>query len=314
MQAPQPIRMWLNRLQHLFLPSLAIAGALFALLITLHRPQAAVNMLAKEPATNHYARAIAGIGVLEPKSETIDMGVDLPGIVRQVLVKPGDQVKQGQALISLDQRDIDAQITLLQASLVSTELQAKDAGTQFELIASVTDKRAIAKDDFNRRYYAKLLAEAKVKELQAQLHVARTTKQRLTISAPIDGTILQLSVQPGEYLASNATEPLVRMGDLSQLYVRVEIDEEFGHDLNPKANAYAIARGKTDDRIPLRYVRTEPLVRPKTNLAVAGQRVDTRVTQVIYALETNTAHPPIPKGWLIGQQMDVFVEAHEKQP
>jgi putative heme iron utilization protein len=53
-------------------------------------------------------------------------------------------------------------------------------------------------------------------------------------------------------------------------------------------------------------VRIEPHVQPKGNLAVAGQRVDTRVLQVLYAL---------PKGLtrvFTGQQLDVFVNRLER--
>lgn len=49
-------------------------------------------------------------------------------------------------------------------------------------------------------------------------------------------------------------------------------------------------------------MRFEPYVRAKQNLAVAGQRVDTRVLQIIYAL------PEAASDRFVGQQMDVFVD------
>lgn len=62
-------------------------------------------------------------------------------------------------------------------------------------------------------------------------------------------------------------------------------------------------RGDPSKTYPLRFVRFEPYIAPKKNLAVAGQRVDTRVLQVIYAL------PAEAKDFFIGQQMDVFVQS-----
>jgi outer membrane protein len=67
------------------------------------------------------------------------------------------------------------------------------------------------------------------------------------------------------------------------------------------AGAKAYKRGDTSKIYPLAFVRFEPYVAPKQNLAVTGQRVDTRVLQVIYALPEGT-------DLFTGQQMDVYVE------
>jgi hypothetical protein len=63
-------------------------------------------------------------------------------------------------------------------------------------------------------------------------------------------------------------------------------------------------RGAASQEIPLRFVRVEPYVIPKKSLTGDNtERVDTRVLQVIYALEP-TAQPVY-----VGQQVDVFIEA-----
>ncbi|MFM8222113.1 MAG: hypothetical protein ACKOJF_24645, partial [Planctomycetaceae bacterium] len=56
--------------------------------------------------------------------------------------------------------------------------------------------------------------------------------------------------------------------------------------------------------IPLRFVRVEPYAEPKKSLTNAGnERVDTRVLQVVYALEN-------PASVIyVGQQLDVFLDA-----
>jgi hypothetical protein len=61
-------------------------------------------------------------------------------------------------------------------------------------------------------------------------------------------------------------------------------------------------RGQPDRVFPLTFVRFEPYVRPKQNLATLGQRVDTRVMRVIYAL------PDTKERLLVGQQMDVYIK------
>jgi hypothetical protein len=69
-----------------------------------------------------------------------------------------------------------------------------------------------------------------------------------------------------------------------------------------KAPAYGFTRDDSKTKIPLTFVRFEPHVQPKKNLAIAGQRVDTRVLQVLYAL------PQEISTIFTGQQLDVFVK------
>ncbi|ESQ88954.1 hypothetical protein ABAC460_14330 [Asticcacaulis sp. AC460] len=288
----------------LILPVLAAAGLGFALYSVLWRPAEAVSAPASAPPATPAQGAIAGIGVVEPRSEFLNLGVELPGVVRQVFVQVGDTVVKGQPLFALDQREVDAEIATLSAAIASADISAADAKAAYELIRSVDDPRAVSKDEVDRRRFAADLAAARTGELRAQLAAAQTRKRRLTVTAPIDGRILALNARPGEYaLAGALPEPLVRMGDTGRLHVRVEVDEENAGKLTATAKAQGSFRGASADRVSLSFVRFEPYVQPKQNLAVAGQRVDTRVVQVLYAL------PEGSDAAFVGRQMDVFIEA-----
>lgn len=292
------------------MPYIAAVAAAFALISVFVRAEPQPRTPEVTPPKADYSKSISGIGIVEPKSELIAIGVELPGVVREVAVKVGDNVNKGAILFSLDQRDIDAQIATLEQALAAAKVQAEDAASQFATISAVQDKRAIAKDDFNRRKFAKQLASVRVEEISAQLRQARTTKERLTIKAPIDGQVLEINVRPGEFASAGAlAQPLMRMGDISTLHVRVEFDEENSSRIHQQSSAQGMKRGDTTTRIPLTFVRFEPYVRPKQNLAVAGQRVDTRVIQAIYAMPESLQTPVF-----VGQQMDVFVQESTDQP
>lgn len=294
----------LRKMWGLKLPMVAVVAITFALVSVLSRKEAPAKVPLENPPQAEYAASVAGIGVIEPKSELMAIGVELPGVVRTVHVKVGDSVKAGDPLFSLDQREVDAQIKTLQAALESAKVQVQDADAQFAIVSGVDDKRAVAKDDFNRRKFAKALAQTRLEEITAQLDQAKTTKDRMTVKAPIDGRILEVEVRPGEYAQAGAlATPLIRMGDVSRLNVRVEIDEQNAIRIKPTSTAKGYLRGDSKRAIALSFLRFEPYVRPKQNLAVTGQRVDTRVLQVIYAL------PEDASDVFVGQQMDVFVDA-----
>jgi multidrug resistance efflux pump len=65
-------------------------------------------------------------------------------------------------------------------------------------------------------------------------HDARTRARaeitkKLTIRAPISGTVLQVNAKPGELAGPSSAQPLLVIGDVSALRVRVELEErDFG--------------------------------------------------------------------------------------
>ncbi len=158
----------------------------------------------------------------------------------------------------------------------------------------------------------KAIAAANVEQARAQVEQAKTTLDLLQVRAPVDGTILQVNVRPGEYVSTFGGQSLILMGNLQPLHVRVSVDEE---DL-PRLKLYAPARAKIrgdtrQEEIPLSFVRLEPYVVPKTSLTGANtERVDTRVVQVIYAVDSNNRLVQERKV-LVGRLVDVFIDTRQ---
>jgi HlyD family secretion protein len=69
-------------------------------------------------------------------------------------------------------------------------------------------------------------AEAMLKVARADRSVARSAVDKLTIRAPINGTVLQVNAKVGE--TATPSSVLLTMGDLSALRVRAELDD---HDV-----------------------------------------------------------------------------------
>jgi HlyD family secretion protein len=150
----------------------------------------------------------------------------------------------------------------------------------------------------------KRVAEAKVKEAQAQVAQAQTDLDRLVVRALVDGEVLQVNVRPGEFVGAPPTQALIVLGNVTQLHVRVDIDEYDIPRFVPEAPARATLKGQPDDFFPLHFVRIEPYVVPKKSLTGDNtERVDVRVLQVIYAIDAGD------RRLFVGQQLDVFIDA-----
>jgi multidrug resistance efflux pump len=149
------------------------------------------------------------------------------------------------------------------------------------------------------------VAKAAVFLAQSQIDAINTSLERLTVRAPMDGEILQLNVRLGQYAAFAWKEPMVVLGDIHRLHVRVDIDENDLAFFSQGADAVATLKGRPKVRFPLKFVYVEPYVIPKQSLTgYNSERVDTRVLQVIYELPQDR-----PVEVFVGQQMDVYLKA-----
>jgi HlyD family secretion protein len=217
-----------------------------------------------------------------------------------------------------------------EAKVREAEQLYQDAAVQVALMESVRDRRAIRDEDLQRRRLAANAAEARLDEARAELallkagawkpdldiaraEVAEATRQverveaylgRLVVTAPLAGEILQCKVHVGEYAqAGPLMQPLILMGGTSRLNVRADIDEQDAWRVKAGATATGTVRGNSGEPLPLRFVRVEPYVIPKRNLTGdSTERVDTRVLQVIFALDPGARV-------YAGQQLDVFIDA-----
>jgi multidrug resistance efflux pump len=155
----------------------------------------------------------------------------------------------------------------------------------------------------------KAITRAQVEQARAQVEQSQTNLDSLDIRAPVDGTILQVNVRAGEYVTTFAGQSLILMGNLHPLHVRVSVDEDDVVRLRLNMPARARVRGdpaSTD--VPRHFVRLEPYIVPKVSLTgINVERVDTRVVQLIYALDPK--HPLAEaRRILVGQLVDVFID------
>jgi HlyD family secretion protein len=154
------------------------------------------------------------------------------------------------------------------------------------------------------------VARAAVGQARSQVEGLKIEIERLTVRALIDGEALQVHVRPGQFAAMNWNEPMIILGDIHELHVRVDIDEQDLPYFAKTSRAVATLKGRPQVRFPLTYFDIEPYVIPKQSLTGSNtERVDTRVLQVLYTLPRHTEVP-----LYVGQQMDVYIEAVQPPP
>jgi multidrug resistance efflux pump len=223
---------------------------------------------------------------------------------REELPPSEAKVRVARANVNL-QQDLADRAGLLRHSRAIAEEEAKQRQLALEVarqqLAQARADHALLKAGAWKP--DKEIARAAVLQAQAQIAQTKIELERLVVRAPVDGDVLQVNVRLGEYVGTPPNQALIVLGNVHKLHVRVDIDE---HDIpryHRGARAQAMVRGNPQVSFPLRFVRVEPYVVPKKSLTGDNtERVDTRVLQVIYAIE-KTAQPVY-----VGQQLDVFID------
>lgn len=324
----------------LLLPALALGGFLFA---GWHvAGQAGVPQRTAPPAPppeNPFVAAVAGLGEVEPASEVVAVATELSGVAAAIFVRAGERVAEGAPLFRLDDRAWRAALAVAEAELAQAQAALPEA--EATLAAALAERERAAADaarfatlvrqDFaaSRQRYETALADsrkaeaqvalsrARIASAQAQVRAAEAGRDRARVDldrglvrAPIAGTVLRVNLRPGEFAQAGPLDPpLLAMGTLDPLHVRLQVDEADAWRLAPGAPARGFLRGDGRHGAPLEFVRIEPQARAKRFLSNApGERTDTRVVEVIYRLAPGAL--PVQ----VGQMLDVFVEAAPRAP
>ena len=120
----------------------------------------------------------------------------IAGMVETVNIKEGDLVQAGQALATLDTTEMEFDVISAEAALTSAKLDAQIQSQR---------RRRFNSSTFNFEYVSppaeKILeADSKVEQMNAALEAVKATLAQGTLVAPIDGTVVEVDVSPGEYV------------------------------------------------------------------------------------------------------------------
>lgn len=308
------------------LPILAVIGLIGAVIfIVFGLPDREIAEPDQQPprATGELANSarVAGVGLVEPESEIIDIGSALSGLVTDLRVQTGDMVEKGQPLFLVDGRAARARLQEANAAIAEARAAINEARTardtasqQLALFRNLDDPAAVSRSEVIRAEGDAAAAASRLKVSQARLAAAqasassaRTEIERLVVRAPISGEILAVNIRPGEFVATQGggnSAPFIQMGQTNPLHVRVDIDENEAVRVDLGADAVVSPRGAAEIQVKAKFVRAEPQVVPKRQLTnTAAERVDVRVLQIIYALPENDA-------FRVGQQVDAFIPAN----
>jgi HlyD family secretion protein len=187
--------------------------------------------------------SVSANGTLQP-TRAVNIGSELSGTVKRVLVDVNDRVKKGEVLVELDTAKLNDQVVRSRAALASAQAQlAESVATLKEAQANLARFREVARLSggkvpsateldsaraaVDRAKASEKSARANVAQARATLSTDETNLSKASIRSPIDGVVLSRSVDPGNAVAASlqAVTLFNIAEDLTQLRLEVNVDE-----------------------------------------------------------------------------------------
>jgi HlyD family secretion protein len=168
-------------------------------------------------------------GLLEP-IRVVEVKSKASGEVLRVLVETGNPVKQGDLLTEIDPRDVQNALVQAEADVESAQVKMKTVEAQRQRMEALRATGVVTQQELETAVDAAATARATAVRAETNLQLARERRKDVTIRAPIDGIILERTIEPGQIIASATTNvsggtTLFKMADMSEMQVRTKVDE-----------------------------------------------------------------------------------------
>lgn len=173
--------------------------------------QATQAMRVTRVAVRNLQEEVVATGRLVVREEAA-VGSELAGYrVAAVYVDEGDWVTQGQGLARLDDTLLQAQIAQAEATLATQKATVDFKQAQLNRAESLQIEGAFSKELLDQRRMEAVAARASLDASQAMVNEMKVRQSRMTLRAPVAGSVLQRTIRPGEISSPGTTTPYFRI-------------------------------------------------------------------------------------------------------
>ena len=163
------------------------------------------------------------------RSTTIQPQVE--GFVRQILVKAGDRVRAGQALVQIDPDRQRAAATVIESQRAAREVDLEFAQQDLARIRQLHQDGVVSRADLDKAETAYKSAEAQLKAVQSQLRENEVELQYYRVTAPADGIVGDIPVRQGDRVTNSTLITTIDQASGLEAYINVPLERAV--DLKP---------------------------------------------------------------------------------
>ncbi len=192
------------------LPRLVKAGAVtsLALLVAACGQEEVVE---KQVRPAIFVQPVPSGGVLETYPGEVraryepELAFRIGGKVARRLVEVGERVKKDQALAELSAEDVNLRLQAAQAQLAAAEADMSLARSERDRYGKLVSRQLVSRSQFENAENVYKAAAARVKQMRAELDVAKNQNDYAILRSPSDGVISRRLVESGQVVGAGQT-------------------------------------------------------------------------------------------------------------
>jgi len=169
-------------------------------------------------------RSVVANGTTEP-ARVAAIGPQMTGRIGAILVKEGDRVKAGAALVRLDSSEATLRVAQTAAGAAQSKAQYELARAEYERLAPLLERGTVTAQQLQRLAAQRDALKSATDSAQVMQSDAARMQGNTTIKAPFGGIVSKVPMEVGEIATMVPASVLLRLVDLSGVDVRVQVHE-----------------------------------------------------------------------------------------
>ncbi len=158
---------------------------------------------------------------------TVQVGTQVSGIIKKILVDFNSVVKEGQLIAVLDTTYLVQAVDDAKASYKRAEIQVNQAKRDYDRTKQLFEQKVMAQADYDLALTTYETAVTNASSAMSALNRAKINLRYATIVAPISGVVVSRAVDVGQTVAASFSTPTMFTiaNDLTKMQVQANIDE-----------------------------------------------------------------------------------------
>lgn len=216
--------------------------------------------------------AASATGAIEPVL-TVDVKSKASGEIMEMRVQTGDDVRAGQLLVVVDERQPRNNLAQAQANLEVARAQLQNARASLSRADTLFKTQAITETEYENAKLGYANANASVVRAEVDLESARDAMNDTRLKAPVGGTIIAKNVELGTVISSPTRDVgggtvLFKMANLDTVQIRTLVDETDIGKISPRMPATITVDAYPNTPFPGEVLKIEPQATVQQNVTM----------------------------------------------
>lgn len=157
--------------------------------------------------------------------KSANLAFSASGIVKEVNVELGSEVKKGQTLVRLENADIRSMVEIAKANLKTAQVTANYAQKEYKRQSKV--KHLLDASAFDKFAQNKEVSYANVAQLKANLKYQEILLKKTSLYAPFDGVIYEKLVEVGDVVSGQMIRTILKIQSSNDVKLILSFDEKY---------------------------------------------------------------------------------------